>query len=325
MIFAELLKQTNEEWTIKEKARKIYQLLGQSISYDNRFEYSNDLELLRQIYYRDVNIDIDESPCLVCNSSNKVFKDLLNRLGIRAKLIYKPSAVQRKIDVKDVALVFWDEDGNKYYTNIIGDIFNCKYGLRTNYFGTDKNVYQDAQDVTVISQEELRNIDIKTGSIRNDYNNAFFQILAEEVKDTNRFKKFLASEGFDVRSLTRDDILKLKIDYLTKLISFRDKTAGPEELKIFYKKLFCSSALDNFESNKFSTYEFYKEENGSLKLISCIEIDLHGNIVYYVYNEERQTYIQVTNEELLERIQGFRERKGKLPKILNNEKEIGEE
>lgn len=324
MIFAELLKQIKEEWTTKEKVRKIYLLLGQNISYDTRFEYSNNLSLLRQIYDRDVDIDSEESTCLVCNSTNKVFKALLDRLGIRAELVYKPSSVQRKIDIKDVALIFWDADGNKYYTNIIGDIFNCKYGLRTKYFGSTRNFYKEAQDVTQISQEELMIIDIKIGFIRLDYNNAFFEILAEEVKDTNRFRKFLASEGYDLRSLTRDNVLKLKIDYLTKLISFRDKTAGPDELKNFYKKLFCASALDKFESNKFRTYEFSKEENGSLKLISCIEINLHGNIIYYIYSEEKQTYIQITNEEFLEKIQGYSERKGKLPQILNNDKEIGE-
>lgn len=38
----------------------------------------------------------------------------------------------------DVALVFWDENEDEYYTNIVGDIENCRFGLRTEFFGITK-------------------------------------------------------------------------------------------------------------------------------------------------------------------------------------------
>lgn len=309
--FSTILDGIDENWTIKEKARYCYTNICKNISYDERFIYSENTELLKKIYYREINVDKEEDTRVICHTANKIYSQLLERLNIPCKIIFKPSAIERKIEVEDVALIFWDEEGKKYYTNIVGDIQNCRYGLQTKYFGNTKNSYKEAQDVTEISLEELMEIDKKIEHIKIDYSDIVFKLIVEEVKNTNHFKKFLESQGIDIKNMTHDKVLENKLQYLTRLIKFRDKTSGPSERKIFYKKLFSASALDKFESEKFNAYEFFKEENEEIDMISCLELKVSEEFIYYYYSEEEQTYITIEEKELLEKIKGYKEKKGR--------------
>ena len=86
----------------------------------------------------------------------------------------------------------------------------------------------------------------------------------------------------------------------------------------FYKKLFSASVLDKFESKKFNAYEYVKEKDKEVEILSVIEINLRGNPVYYVYSEKEQTYVQLLPEEMLQKIDGYREKRDK--KLLIEEK-----
>ena len=312
MKYIELLDKIDESWTAIEKARYLYRQICKNIAYDERFAYGEDESLMKDIYYGDVDIRKDADIRKVCNTANKIYLQLLKELNIKAQLIYKKAIVNRKILVQDVALVFWDENGDKYFTNIAGDIENCRFGLRTAFFGIKKNNYEEAQDVTEITNDLLKKIDLKTGSIKQDYNDIVFKLLANEVKNTNNFLKFLRSQEIDTKELTRDEILKNKIYYINKLIKFRDRTAGPDELKKFYKHLFCASVLDKFESKNFDTYEFTKSEGNEVSVLSILELKLKkGEPIYYMFSKEEMTYVQLSKDEILEATKGYRERKNK--------------
>lgn len=312
MRFIELLDDIDPNWSVKEKVKKLYNEICKNIIYDERFMYSQNEELLYSIYNREPDINEDEETRFVCRTANKIFLQLLQELGIKAQLIYKNSSVKRPIDIEDVALVFWDEDGNKYYTNIVGDIQNCRYGLRTEYFGITRHLYEEAQDVKEIGKDELEQIDLKTGCIKHGYTNMVFTLLIDEVKNTNNFKKFLKGEGINADNLTHEQILQNKMQYLTRLIKFRDMTAGEDERKQFYRKLFCASALDKFESKKFDAYEFIKEdEDGEIDCLSVIQINLSEGPVYYIYSSDEQTYVQISSADIKETVNGYRERKNR--------------
>lgn len=311
MKYIEILEKVNPNWSIKEKARKVYYEIAKKSKYDERFAYGLNQDLLHAIYYRQIDVEQEEDPRMVCRTINEVYYQLLERLGIRAKMIDKDSKVKRPIEVKDTALIFWDENGDKYYTNIVADIENCRFGMKTVYFGRSENLYEEAQDVKEISEEELKQIDLKTGCIKSDYNDIVFRLLADEVKNTGHFKRFLRGQGIDANKLCKEEILEYKLHYLNKLIKFRDRTAGADEHKRFYKKLFCSSALDKFDSKKFKVYEFVKEEGEEIDIASVIELDLPGKLVYYMYSKEEQTYIQCQPEKIMQKISLYRERKGK--------------
>ena len=318
MVYSQLLEGVNANWMAKYKARYLYWNLCKNIVYDQRFMYGSNKEVLKSIYYRDFNIDEDEPNEVVCHSANKIYLELLQRAGVRAELIYKKSGIKRPITVQDVALVFWDEEGNKYYTNIIADIENCRFGAKTAYFGVTRHLYEDAQDVGVIPENELREIDFDVGNIKAEYLDIFFEYIKAEVKDTQHFKKFLNSVGVDTTNMTREDVLQNKIMYLTRLVKYTDKTASAYERKEFYKRLFCSSVLDKFESKAFNTYEFIKETpDGDVDSKSVLELNMINRPVYYIYNEEEQTYLQVPSDEVPTVLGGYREIKGKVPFVIS--------
>ena len=141
MVFIKLLDGIDKNWSTIEKAKYLYNQIGKNTSYDERFAYGDNAELMHKIFYRDVDIRKDEDTRIVCHTANKIYLQLLQELKIKAKLVYKNPVVERKIPVKDVALVFWDENGNKYFTNLVGDIQKCKFGLRTAFFGIKNNLY----------------------------------------------------------------------------------------------------------------------------------------------------------------------------------------
>ena len=73
MKYIELLNRIEDGWSVKEKARYLYRVLCQNISYDERFAYSQNKELLHEIYDREVDIRKDEDTRLICHTSNIIY------------------------------------------------------------------------------------------------------------------------------------------------------------------------------------------------------------------------------------------------------------
>lgn len=306
MILSNILLNIDDSWSIKEKVRYIYVQMCKQIKYDNRFLYSANPKVLEEIYYKCVSIDEDISSEVVCNTANKLFSQLMNRENIKNKLIYKKHKTNRIIDVNDVACLFYDEDGNEYYTNIIGDIENCRFGLKTTFFGVNKNEYEEAQNVSMIPEEELFEIDKKTGLIKQGYSDIVFQLLNNEVKNTSNFRKFLAIQNIDISGLSRTQILRYKMKFLNEYIKFRDKSAGTSEMKQFYIKLFSESVLDKFESKCFETFDYVKEDGENINVLLLIAINVETDPTYFYYSEEAQSYVAIRKEELKDMLKGYR-------------------
>ena len=213
MVYSKLLDKINPNLSIKEKARSLYYNLAKNIVYDRYFMYGTDPEILNSIYYKETNIYEEESQEYVCNSANMLYFKLLQKAGVPAEIVYKKSKCQRPIEVPDVALQFFDEEGNKYFTNIVDDIENCRYGLSTVYFGITGVEYSAAQDVKKIEQAELKEIDLKTGNIRSEYSDIAFNLLIDEVKNTNNFLKFLKAQGIETENITHEQIIENKCNF----------------------------------------------------------------------------------------------------------------
>lgn len=323
MILSKILLNIDSNWSIKEKVRYIHNKMCKEIKYDDRFLYSANPKLLEEIYYKNVSIDQDIDPAVVCNTANILFTQLMDRLKIKYKLIYKKPKHKRIIDVDDVACLFYDEDNNAYFTNIIGDIENCKFGLKTFFFGRDENEYEEAQDVKKISQEELFEIDKKTGLIKQDYSDIVFELLKNEIKNTNNFKKFLASQNIEVAKLTESQILEYKLKFLNEYIKFRDKTAGSFEQRRFYKTLFKDSVLDKFEKKKFEIFEYIRENADNVDIILLIGINLQTDPKYFYYSDEKQSYISIRKDDLQDMLEGYKS-SNENKDILNPNKNISE-
>ena len=305
MILSNILLNIDSNWSVKEKVRYIYVEVCKQIKYDDRFSYSKNSKLLEDIYYKSVSIDDDIPPEVVCNTANKLFSQLMNRERIKNKLIYKNNKTNEIIDIKDVACLFYDEEGNEYYTNIAGDIENCKFGLKTTFFGINRNEYEEAQNVSIIPEEELLQIDKKTGLIKQGYSDIVFKLLNNEVKNTNNFKKFLETQNIDTSQLTRTQVLEYKMKFLNEYIKFRDKSAGTNEMKKFYKTLFRSSVIDKFEAKTFKTFDYVKEEGENVDVLLLIAINLETDPTYFYYSDEAQSYVTIRREELKDMLKGY--------------------
>ena len=56
MVFIKLLDGIDKNWSTIEKAKYLYNQIGKNTSYDERFAYGDDAELMHKIFYRDVDI-----------------------------------------------------------------------------------------------------------------------------------------------------------------------------------------------------------------------------------------------------------------------------
>ncbi len=313
VVFSRILDGVDDSWSAKEKARYIYYQLGKQISYDRNFMFGTSEEKMKAIYHREIDIDKEEDPNVVCNTANSVYLDLLSRVGVKAKKIYSPCKIARNIDEPNVALIFYDENGDGYYTNIIGDIENCRFDCTTNYFGILQNEYEEAQNVKKISASELKVIDYKVKNIEKDYlGDLFLHYLKKEVKHSNSFKKFLRSIGIDTSKMDRMDVMREKMKYINMYIKFEDTSTGPDERNRFYLKLFRGSVFDKMEAQRLSGFEFVKREGDTpVDSISVLELDFPDCPVYYIFDESDRRYVQVPVDEIEGKLIGYNEKKGR--------------
>lgn len=328
-VFSKILEGVDCSWSAKEKARYIYYQLAKRISYDRRFMFGTSEAEMHAIYNRVVDVDMEESPEMVCNSANKVYLELLTRAGVKSEIIYSPSKIKRNIPAPNAALKFYDENGDEYYTNIIGDIENCRFDCMTHYFGIVQNNFEDAQNVKAISSSELNEMDKKVRNIREDYvGELFFYFLKKEVKNSNTFRKFLQSIGVDTSKMDRLDIMREKMKYINMYIRFDDVSTGPDERNKFYLRLFRGSVFDQMEAERLSGFEFVKRNsNGTIESTSVLELNLPDCPVYYVFDENERRYIQVSVDEIQSRLIGYEEKKGRkmlIDRTAGNDKIINE-
>ncbi len=341
MIYAKLLDGINANWSTKQKAKYLYEQVCINSLYDERIEYTRSADLIRNIYYRKINIDEDQTNLVVCNTICQILQQLLSKIGIESRLVKKKGKVSRALEIEDVSVVFKDGE-YEYICSPAGDIQNCKYTMFPHFFGNKRNSYPDAQNVTEITPEENRIIDREIGylprledgqmddlKVEDSYSDIVFKELAEEIKSTEHFKLFLEQQGIHIPiahteeelEKVRDLIITEKVKAVTQLIKWQAKGVGTNELKQFYIKLFHRATFNKFEKEYFRSYEFYKQEGEKILTIHAIELLLSTGPIYYVYSKEKNTYSIITHLELKEKINGYSERKNK--KLLIDETYAG--
>lgn len=325
--YADLLKGIHDSWSIKEKAKYLYHEICKKSSYDERFIYSQNPELLKSIYYREINVDKYTSPKLICKTLNAIYTELLNRLKIQNKIIQKPSFVNQSIHAEDIALLFYDENGTPYFTAIAADLQRCKYGMRTQFFGGCDENYEEGkrEKVCIIKSDELEAIDLKIGYLTKKglYSDMIFDLIAKEVKQNNELKKFLSKSGLHImrdylkdqgrtdsetlsdeelkqiiQSLDTNTIIPLKMK-LANMVPHIDKTAGPIENKKYSIQLLKNSILNKSEQRKYDCFDMIKEDGEQIKVLSILRFNLKPEPLYYLYSEDTQQYELLSTEDAL--------------------------
>ena len=338
MKYIELLDKIKPEWSTMEKVKFLYEQVCINSIYDDRIEFTQDSELILSIYDRDIDITKEQGNKVVCNTICKILQQLLEKIGVKSKLIKKVSRVKRAAKIEDTALIF-TVDEKEYFCNPVGDIQHCKYGMMPAYFCCDlsNNPYTEAKNVSTITSKESRRIDrtigylppLKEGAKDDEktidsYTDVLFKLLAEEIKNTGMFFSFLKTqetqipENLNNKAKNEEFSVTKKLEYITKLIKWHEKNVGTNEIKLFYKKL-IEATINKSESTKIEFFEFYKErEDNNIDVIYLVELDLQNEPIYYKYSRDDLTYVITSIPELKEQIAGYKERKGK--KLLIDKK-----
>lgn len=333
--YSDILNDLNDSWTIKEKAKYIYNEICKRSSYDERFIYSQNPQLLESIYNRHIDVDSYISPKLICKTLNAIYSELLNRAGIKNKIIKKPSFINKYIQAEDIALIFYDEYDLPYFTAIAADIQRCKYGLKTQFFGGCDENYAEGKkkNVHLIKSDELEAIDRKTGflSEKEPYSDIIFDLISKDVKQNNELKKFLLKSGLHIMvdylkeqgisdaeqfsdneikkrimELKPNDIIKLKMK-LANMVPHKDKTAGPIENKKYSIQLLKDGILNKSEQRKYDCFDMLKEDGDQLKILSIIRFNLKPEPIFYLYSEVSQQYELLTAEEAFQLTKDYKD------------------
>ena len=206
-VFANILDGIDSSWSTIEKAKYIHDAICRVSTYDERFIFSSNPELLYAIYNKEINVDAPMIPVFICKSLNEIYSELLNRIGIRNRIISKKSRLNPNIKAEDKALIFYDESGNAYLTNIAADIQRSKYGMMTRFFGgrdTD-NQYGVCDEITVLTLDQLKSVDIKTGYLNKSgiYSDKVFELVSDEIHQNSQIRQTLLS----IPSIIKDYLL----------------------------------------------------------------------------------------------------------------------
>lgn len=322
VIYSEILNGVDESWSFIEKAKYVYNQICKLSRYDERFIYSQNKSLLNSIYYSDINVDEPMDPVLVCRRLNLIYSELLKRLGICCRCIEKTSYLQDGYN--DVALIFYDEFGNCFFTNIAADIQRCKYGMKTQFFGKyDKNypdLNSDADVVKALSEQELRKIDEEIGYVKKDgdYSDMVFRLISSEVKQNVEFKKilvttpdivrqYLSRQGFRdisdgelqeyINRFNADDIIQIKM-MVVNLMKHHDFSFGYSENKSQSKSIF-NSIFDKTEKKLYDSFDMVRESANGIEILSIIRIKIKSEYLYYKYSQETHEYELIPIEEAL--------------------------
>jgi len=333
--YADILNEINNSWRKVVKAKYIYDQICKKSSYDERFIYSQIPELLNSIYNRKVNVDEYTSPKLICKTLNDIYSELLTRTGIRNEIITKPSFVNKHINAEDVALIFYDEDGMTYFTNIAADIQRCKYGMKTQFFGgCDENYDKIKREkLYIIKADELEAIDRSTGFINKTgiYSDVVFDMISKEVKQNNELKKFLSESGIHlvkdylkdegmnnverlsddeikriIQDLTADEIIKIKMR-LANLLPNKDETSGPIENKKYSIKL-LKDIFNRAEYKKYDCFDMVKENGEQVEVLSILRFNIEPEPIYYLYSKKSGKYELLSIKDILKINRDYKEK-----------------
>ena len=325
IIYADILKGVDSSWSVVEKAKYVYDKICEVSTYDARFIFSKDPELLNAIYNRQVDIFKPTDSRLICKTLNIIYSQLLNELKIKNDIISSPSSVNKHIKADNIALIFYDEMGRSYFTNVAADLQRSKYRMKTQFFcGCDEN-YLDAkrERVTILKEDELRDIDLKTGHLKKEgiYSDEIFEMIASEVKHNHAFRKtlkdlpqlvreYLGSIGVEnasnlsdseiqkyIEEFEADDLIQLKIMALNYL-PHNDSTYGAIENKKHSIALF-SSVFDRGQIKRITNYDMVKRNGDEYEIINVLKVSLKEGTVYYLYSQEKHRYEFLPIEQAL--------------------------
>ena len=185
----------DNSWSTLEKIRYVYLAVGKMLSKYTDFFFSVDNKLAEQQLsmseIEEVYEDDKSSGDLrvICRSAAYILERIYSELGIKSELIKSNNnVINYEVDDKSLLINHWflavyDDDGKAYFLTLASDLPYIQTNMQTRHFATNipyrkmaKNgdiiqVYSgDEIEHTVLSDAELRELDMKVGYIKHKYN-----------------------------------------------------------------------------------------------------------------------------------------------------------
>lgn len=320
------IEKEQKDLTDEEKIRNIYLNLGNKFAYDRDYLYS-DWERSKEIYQKVIMPDILKNT----NSSNKIkatcrqmavsLAEEINNIPkettqeeIVAKIVgYRPD---QEMHVGTLVKI-----GQKnYYLDLYKDLYKIQRGMRTEYFASSKekiekikkmypSVDEDLKKIEfdTIDKEQLKQMDIKLGYVKYGlYFDDVIETLKKEMKDEKNLREYVKDyDKIKDKDERNKIILKWKIEYIFRYLknNFLEENMGMQEISKLYRKIYYSLLTEEeLDSSILRSYDtHYKDKNGKRKQSSVYEINIYGENIYYIYDEEQKGFVSTSREKLEKR------------------------
>lgn len=231
-----------EDWPTIYKIRYIYLEIGKQLYKDVDFFFSADGKLgeanlgiseLKEIYEHNIGRTVNTYLRVICKSASYILKMAYSKIGIKSELVETNTTVAAIYDEETFLIYHWFlaiHDNDKiYFATLTPDLPYIQMNMDTRHFASDipykrnyngkiMQIYKGEEiKHSVLSREELKEIDIAIGYINqyyhyNDkaqldkewflqYSNASLYILRDKLRDNKLFYELEIQETTFYKSL----------------------------------------------------------------------------------------------------------------------------
>ncbi len=230
----EIIYGVNRNWPDIYKVRYAYLMLGKYLSKDTDFFFSTENKLdelnlsVKEIKQR-YNLREGKNNYVTCLSASHILHEILYALNITSYLVKSKNNVI-KVDINgekfDIAhyILAVEADDKKYFVSLSADLPYIQTNMKTHHFGVNipyiktlsngsKEQVYEGEEIkhNVLSEDELREIDIEIGYLKSFYNldnngnptkdarlqyeDSSFDILRKELAGNKLFYNYISQKS----------------------------------------------------------------------------------------------------------------------------------
>ncbi len=295
-----VLDGVNPEWSKLYKIRYVYLTLGKILQKDTDFFFSVDNKLADknmsiediQRVYEDTKDNGDFK--VICRSAAYILQKIYEELGIESTLVKSNNnVINYESDDKSVVINHWflaayDDEGKAYFLTLASDLPYIQMNMQTRHFAGNipyKKVNKNGEEIqvyygdeihhTVLSDKELRAIDIDIGYLKYkyqydenyrltkewhyNYDDAALAMLSTDLKSNNLYYELEEQNSkFYIRA-TEFKSGDRKINFMEDRLDSLTKEDWNNWLKVICK--FVHRKLERIIEYKIFVEEYYDSPN----------------------------------------------------------------
>lgn len=265
-IIIEAAKYKNTDYAIRYIVVSISRIVQRDLKFFS-LPQEKKLELLEKN-------QLPEIPYVICKTLCEVIKDSLSKIGIESKIIISTNSY-----IPLYALIV-DGENSRYYIDPLHDLFRSQYRIMPVAYGThirsNTSLINEHSGLTDLPLEQIREIDLKTGLIEEQYFSDYITCIQNAFTNRNKAKKI-----FDGKIGV--DAIDAKLNHISDKYINLYPVNGPMERVGLYVYL-RTHLFNKSEKRKFYVFN---DEDGNVKLY----IEYGEHILTYEEYKDKDIYI----------------------------------